>query len=259
MIARIVPGKERGFFALLESDPLIGGQIATAFDCLGGKENLCGFYQMDHSAALLVQGGGALLCGRLEETQQEELAAFLQFSGVHALTGRLCALPGWEGQQLVEMMLQPGELPSAPLPEGTTLCTDPQLWPLRERGLLPDTVDPDGWYADACARRARGLAEIWTVEREGCPIATAGLYSLRGAPFGGYLSGVFTHPSERGRGIALALISRLIQKRAVPIRLLCRPPLTQFYSRVGFVPTGQAFLLTIQSMSGGLQAGKDEM
>ena len=244
MIARLGLGAQSGFAALLAQDPVIGGQIATALDCCGEKGERCGFYRIDTSAALLVQGGGALLCGRLTAPQREELAAFLRFAGVRGVTGRIPALPGWRGQPITEMLLMPGGSPPVPpLPEGVRLCTDPPLWPLREGGLLPDTVDPDGWYAGACARRARGLAEIWTLEQAGRTVAAAGLYSLRGAPFGGYLSGVFTLPEERGRGYASVLTAALAAGRRVPVRLLCDPALEGFYRRLGFAAAGRAFML----------------
>ena len=251
MISRQKPEQQGGLAALLTRDPLIGGQIATALDCEEDQAALCGLYRIDTSAALLVQGGGALLCGGLSDAQREELAVFLRFAGVRGLTARVPQLPGWQGAPLVEMLLPPGGArPVPPLPEGTRLCTDPPLWPLREGGLLPDTVDPDGWYAGACTRRARGLAQIWTLERAGRPVAAAGIYSLRGAPFGCYLSGVFTLPEERGRGSASALVAALAAGRETPVRLLCAPALENFYCRLGFVPAGWAFALTPEETAG---------
>lgn len=244
MIARVTEGDREAFAALLQRDPLFGGRIATAFDCWGEHPRACGFYRAGRSAALLVQGGGALLCGRQEAAEAEELAAFLRFAGVERLCSRGICPPGWQQRALVEMELrQPPAADGAAgpdpfLPQGAHLERQPSLWRLRESGLL-EGADPDGWYADACARRARGLALIWTVERDGVPLSTAGLYSLR--PDGAYLTAVATRPGARGHGYAAALVlglSRTCGGR--PVRLLCGEPLRGFYEKLGFAASGTA-------------------
>ena len=130
-----------------------------------------------------------------------------------------------------------GAPPGPALPGGARLERHPSLWRLRQSGLLHG-ADPDGWYADACARQARGLARIWTVERDGTPLATAGLYSLR--PEGAYLTAVETLPAARGRGCATALVAGLCRAAARPVRLLCEAPLRGFYERLGFAACGTA-------------------
>ena len=243
MIARADAGDREAFFELLRRDPLFGGRIATAFDCWGGRPGACGFYRVGRSAALLVQGGGALLCGAPEDDGAEELAAFLHFAGVGRLCSRRTCPPGWLRRELIEMELRPaaapaeGAPPGPALPGGARLERHPSLWRLRQSGLLHG-ADPDGWYADACARQARGLARIWTVERDGTPLATAGLYSLR--PEGAYLTAVETLPAARGRGCATALVAGLCRAAARPVRLLCEAPLRGFYERLGFAACGTA-------------------
>ena len=221
MITRLEPKGKNAFLTLLEQDPLFGGRIATALDCWEGKDAVCGFYQIDDTAALLVQGGGALLCGAVAPEQAEELTAFLRFAGAGTLTARTPCLPGRQ-VQLAE------------------LCRPaPSLWALRQAGFFAQG-DPDGWYADACARSARGLAEIWIAEQQGAPVATAGVYSLRDTPFGGYLTAVETLPDWRGRGYALALVDALARKCGEdrPLQLICAPRLLPLYRAAGFEQIG---------------------
>ena len=234
---RQVDEENRGcFFAALESDPLFGGRIATAFDCYAQKPGLCRFY-LAGSAALLLQGGGALLCGRLGAAQAQELAVFLRFCGVGRLCARAGALPGLGGRPVCALVLPPrtgGIAGRWPLPAGIKLQAAPSLWALRAAGL-PAGTDPDGWYADACIRTGRGLARVWTAEQNGRPVATAGLYSLRPAPQGAYLAAVETLPAFRGQGIGHALTAALADScPALPVRLLCTAATAPFYRALGF-------------------------
>ena len=239
MIARLEPKGKNAFLTLLEQDPLFGGRIATALDCWEGKDAVCGFYQIDDTAALLVQGGGALLCGAVAPEQAAELTAFLRFAGAGTLTARTPCLPGRQ-VQLAELCRPAGwwGMSFAP-PIDVTIRPAPSLWALRQAGFFAQG-DPDGWYADACARSVRGLAEIWIAEQQGAPVATAGVYSLRDAPFGGYLTAVETLPDWRGRGYALALVDALARKCGEdrPLRLICAPRLLPLYRAAGFEQIG---------------------
>ena len=237
MIARLKAEDRPALFALLGQDPLLGGRIATAFDCWGGRDSVCGFYRIDDTAALLVQGGGALLCGALNPEQAKELSVFLRFAGVGVLTARTPSLPGRQTRLAALCRPAGSAAQPKPLPPGAVIQTEPALWPVRQAGFFA-ADNPDGWYADACARRTRGLAAIWTVELRGTPVATAGLYSLRDAPFGGYLTAVETLPRYRGRGYASALVCALAARfgETLPLRLICAPALLPFYRRAGFLP-----------------------
>ena len=247
MIARLKAEEKTAFLGIFKQDPLFGGRIATALDCWAGRDSVCSFYLIDETAALLVQGGGGLLCGSLKPQQAEELGVFLRFSGVRALTARSRCLNG-RYNRLLELCRPAKSTDDASLPgPDAVLQKEPSLWTVRQAGFSLGG-DPDGWYADTCARRTRGLAAVWTVEHKGIPAATAGLYSLRNAPFGGYLTAVETLPQYRGRGYASALVLALAEQfgRQLPLRLLCEPALEPFYRRAGFVPAGTAWEIRLE-------------
>lgn len=51
---------------------------------------------------------------------------------------------------------------------------------------------------------------------------------------GYWLTGLFTDPTVRGRGVAGALIHKVREQHAGSIWLFCQPTLTDFYARLGF-------------------------
>lgn len=243
MIRRLTPALRPRFLALLGEDPLFGGRLATAWDCYEDRPGLCSFYLAGGAGALLVQGGGAVLCGRLGRGGVQELALFLRFCGCGQLVARAGALPGLSGRPLAALLRPPGLLlaPRWPLPAGLQLETAPSLWQLRG-ARLPAVPDPDGWYADSCIRTRWGLARVWAAaDGAGRPAATAGLYSLRQGVQGGYLAGVETRAPFRGRGAGRGLVAALADScSGLPVRLLCSPALAPFYKKMGFVEEGAA-------------------
>ncbi len=51
-----------------------------------------------------------------------------------------------------------------------------------------------------------------------------------------YLDQLFIFPTYRNQGIGTDLVNYCAQKGQKPIYLLCQPPLTQYYARLGFIP-----------------------
>ncbi len=102
----------------------------------------------------------------------------------------------------------------------------------------------DAWYADVSHRIRHGCARAYLLRADGAP-ASACLISAE-SEWAGLISGVFTVPSCRGRGLASALVSAasadLIACGKQPV-LDCLAPLSGFYARLGFSPAGGAAVL----------------
>ncbi|MGD9560494.1 MAG: GNAT family N-acetyltransferase [Oscillospiraceae bacterium] len=230
MIRRLEGPADAGrFWALLKAEPFLGGRIATAFQCHQAHPAHCGFFLAGQAGALAVQGDGALLCGHADA---EELGLFLAFSGVLRFKSERVRPAGFAPQPQW-LMRYAGPTAPLPAPPFGTLRTTPDLWRLAHAGLLAGT-DPADFYADACARRNRGLADILAFEVGGQSVATAGVYSLQ--PGSAYLTAVATHPAHRRRGLAAFLVGTLARRHAAsrPVQLLCRPALRPLYEKIGF-------------------------
>lgn len=82
--------------------------------------------------------------------------------------------------------------------------------------------------------RAKGDETVWIAQQEhGEPLAAV---KLRQVETGYWLTGLFTRPDCRHRGIATGLVARIAGDLTVPIWLFCHPDLVPFYRRIGFEP-----------------------
>jgi GNAT superfamily N-acetyltransferase len=239
VIARVSAATRAQFVTLCGQGGLLGGRIAAAFACHAQHPQVAGFYCVQGTAALLVQGGGALLCGTVADTQ--ELGSFLHFAGAASLTTVSVCPSGWQAVPRTVMQASAGfSVPLPPLPAGTVVENAPSLWQLRASGLLAG-VDPDGWYADTCVLVAKGLAQVVAAKQGTQYVATAGLYSLAGQ--NAYLSGVATAATLRGQGLASALVCHLVKNCPLAaVQLVCEDALCGFYGRLGFLPVGTLLL-----------------
>lgn len=198
--------------------------------------------------ALAVRGDTARLTGSAEG---EELALLLRFMGV---SGLKCALPdppdGWRQEAAFWVYRAPAGGPAArPLPRGFTLNEAPSL--LGVTDLLQggeslaaprDRQAADTFYSEACALRNRGLAEIWTLEANGAPAATAGAYAI--TENAALLSAVETQPAFRGRGCGGALVCALARRlcgQGKDVLLVARPGVEGFYETLGFARQGRTY------------------
>ncbi|MEG1445867.1 MAG: GNAT family N-acetyltransferase [Ruthenibacterium sp.] len=226
MIAQITPEQVPWANALLAQDDFIGMRIASAVRCYGFSSQNCRFYAVEDTAVLMTRGDGALLCGAVCDV--EELESFLHFAKIRALVANQTMLYHWNPAPRL-LMKHSGAtelLYSAPIE------TQPDLWALAHSDLLGD-LPPDAWYADVCLCVNRGEAAIVTIETDGAPVATAGLYAI--GEKSAYLSAVATQKAFRGRGFATTLVSALCA--SVPeqsVYLLCTPALRRFYEQLGF-------------------------
>lgn len=220
----VTAANEARFFALTAQDACAGLRIEAAYQCAAA-----GCY-LAPNGALLLRGNSLLLCG--EPPEMEELEAFCAFAGVSELEGAPDLLPSFRRHRLLQMELAAPAQPALSTLAAAKIDEQPNLWQLAFAGLLQ--VRPEDWYAEACARRNRGLAQIYAVQTEGCYAATAGIYAMR--PNAAYLTAVATAPAYQGRGFARALLDKLAEFCAGrTLTLLCEPELRLFYERAGYV------------------------
>ena len=232
MIQRVTPDTAAQFSALADEATCTGLQMAAAYACHADAKNApAAFYLVDDTAALCVQGRHALLCGFVP--QQEELAGFLAACGAESFCSETMLLdaPGWQPDAQLLMRF------SGQYPDVFAVGTDaaPDLWKLAH-SVLFEGKDGEAWYAEACARRNRGLADVRAAACEDAYVAIAAAWAVREA--GVYLSCVETAADFRRQGYASTLLSGLCRRYgegARPVWLFCRPPLRRFYEALGFV------------------------
>lgn len=203
--------------------------------------------------ALDVGGSTAWLAGH---ANPDELAGFLNFCGCEAvvLDEAECPQPtGWKRAKTLSVFgLPPGR--QLPLPEA-----DAALWQSLEKNtepaagktaemLFPDRPGKrDDFYSELCSKRSRGLARVWTLEREGEIVCTVGAYAL--ADGHAYMACGETAEALRGRGIGGRLIvgmaNALSAEGWMPV-FLCSPERVHFYTRLGFERLGEYARYTSQ-------------
>ena len=239
MIRALSSENQHIFRHLVEGKPCIAPVMEANSEVFFGHPALMRFYLCDESGALMLRGAGGLLCG---EADDEELAGMLGFGGIESLKTDGMVPFGWHTEEtLCIMTLQ--ALPAArQLPSGAVLCEAPSMRQvldlLKYEGILGTAAD--NFYSEACTKRARGMARVWTVNIGGIPVATAGAYAI--TPREAYLSTVLTLPDHRGGGFASTLVAHAAAELAQSgrtVSLLCRQELEPFYSRLGFETVGE--------------------
>ena len=107
--------------------------------------------------------------------------------------------------------------------------------------LFPDRLSKrDDFYSELCSKRSRGLARVWTLEREGNIICTVGAYALANGQ--AYMACGETVEALRGKGVGGRLIVEMANALAaegwMPV-FLCSPERVHFYTRLGFEKMGE--------------------
>lgn len=82
-------------------------------------------------------------------------------------------------------------------------------------------------------RNAGGHA--WVARRQDIIAAL----NLTAVADGHWLTGLFSAPSERGKGLASALLVATLAEQQGPVWLFCEASLLAFYARLGFQPCDQ--------------------
>ena len=98
--------------------------------------------------------------------------------------------------------------------------------------LFPDRPSKrDDFYSELCSKRSRGLARVWTLEREGNIICTVG--RLRAGKWSGIHACGETVEALRGKGVGGRLIVEMANALAaegwMPV-FLCSPERVHFYT-----------------------------
>ena len=279
MIAEVTKETGAKFHHLLAQNPLQGCRLGALFACYAPFPALCRFFFVGENAALAVLGPAALLAGEVPPEAGEELAAFLQFLGVKRVEGGSLSapLPGYITAELALMVR--GRGPAGVPAEGQFACTPEQAqkppWPplyteeetplgilktpggqtlrlaenppplavfalLCEEGLF-EKGGQNGFYADICARRLRGLCSVFALYSGGQMVATAGVYA-RGFETG-HVACVAVAKPWQGQGLA-AFLLQAVNRRCgenETLTLTCKAGLCPLYEKAGYVKTGTLF------------------
>ena len=252
MIAQVkTPRQRQRFLNACREKLCLGATMPLALSLFGKSQP--GRFFAGPTLALDVGGSTAWLAGH---ANPDELAGFLNFCGCEAVVLDEAGCPpptGWKrAKTLLVFGLPPGR--QLPLPEA-----DAALWQSLEKDtepaagktaemLFPDRPGRrDDFYSELCSKRSRGLARVWTLEREGEIVCTVGAYAL--ADGQAYMACGETAEALRGRGIGGRLIvgmaNALSAEGWMPV-FLCSPERVHFYTRLGFERLGEYARYTSQ-------------
>lgn len=252
MIAQVkTPRQRQRFFNACREKLCLGATMPLALSLFGKSRP--GRFFAGPTLALDVGGSTAWLAGH---ANPDELAGFLNFCGCEAVVLDEAGCPpptGWKRAKTLSVFGLPlGR--QLPLPEA-----DASLWQSLEKNtepaagktaemLFPDRPGKrDDFYSELCSKRSRGLAQVWTLEREGEIVCTVGAYAL--ADGQAYMACGETAEALRGRGIGGRLIvgmaNALSAEGWMPV-FLCSPERVHFYIRLGFERLGEYARYTSQ-------------
>ena len=252
MIAQVkTPRQRQRFLNACREKLCLGATMPLALSLFGKSRP--GRFFAGPTLALDVGGSTAWLAGH---ANPDELAGFLNFCGCEAVVLDEAGCPpptGWKRAKTLSVF----GLPSGrqlPLPEA-----DATLWQILDKNtepaagktaemLFPDRPGKrDDFYSELCSKRSRGLARVWTLEREGEIVCTVGAYAL--ADGQAYMACGETAEALRGRGIGGRLIvgmaNALSAEGWMPV-FLCSPERVHFYTRLGFERLGEYARYTSQ-------------
>jgi ribosomal protein S18 acetylase RimI-like enzyme len=113
----------------------------------------------------------------------------------------------------------------------------------RDRGLLPDVVEPDSPFRAAYARLDPDVAPVWGAF-DGQRLVGVAHPSVT-LPFAWVIAGVYTRPEYRGRGVAQAVtagVCRAAEAAGAVATLFVREenaPALRAYEKLGFSSVGR--------------------
>lgn len=215
---------------IISGKPYFESIMRTCYACYKDHPAIARFYKIDNCAVLMIMGKSAVLCGQASDLQ--ELASFLRFSNVTSVKTDGAVPEGFVGEGLI-MLDYHSNIVYLP-PKGVELEVNPNLRRLSQSPSMENIEFlPDDFYADACARKVRGLADIWAISLDGEYVSTAGVYSI--IKDEAYISAVSTHFASRDRGYASFLVYSLAERYSDRrVILLCNDKMRTFYENLGF-------------------------
>lgn len=188
------------------------------------------------TAALDLYGRTALLAGTVGESEAEELAAFLRFTGTPKLrtAAALPAVPAWQPREPLYGYEWAGGA-ERPLPAGTLLDEAPPAAALAALLFPDDAAGRDAYYVTTNAARSHGLGRVWLLRGSGGePLSTvaATLYESEA-----YLQMGCTVPAARRQGYFAPLITHTaagLAGQGYRVTLDCAEMLCPLYEKLGF-------------------------
>ena len=245
MITQVrTPRQRQRFRSVCRGKLCLGVTMPQALELFGKSQP--GRFFAGPTLALDVGGSTAWLAGH---ANPDELASFLHFCGCRAVVLDEAECPPPTGWARVKSHFVFGLAPGKQLPEPAVEETlwaslhfdpEPPAGPVAQM-LFPDRpTRRDDFYSELCSKRSRGLARVWTLEREGNIICTVGAYALANGQ--AYMACGETVEALRGKGVGGRLIVEMTNALAaegwMPV-FLCSPERVHFYTRLGFEKMGE--------------------
>lgn len=239
MIAQVTNEQtERWYRAACAGKPYFGCLLPVQL-ALFRKASGCYFAGPD--LAVDANGAAVIAAGTADP---EELAGFLAFLDKHRILTDGPAPAGWRlGRRMWLFTLAAGSaLPVPPRPaaaRGLVLNEQPSPYAVASLLFAAEPDRRDNFYAELCTKRNHGCARVWTLERDGEILATAGAYAQHDGQ--AYLACVETVEPLRGQKLGGWLVAQLANALAAggeTVVLLCGENRRTFYRRLGFTEAG---------------------
>ncbi len=197
------------------------------------------FYYAGPKAVVEITGSHGVVLGRPD--YPGELENFFEFAGVNRISTNGWVPEGWQKEKMECMVYYPAKKEECTAPEGfdefPTMREVLELLESNEGRIVPQSAR-DGFYADVCARRNHNFATVVGVRQAGVLASTAGIYCATSRQ--AYLACVETKREAQNKGYAKGLVRWLCARYShVPVSLLCKRELADFYTQLGFVDSGQ--------------------
>lgn len=250
MIKAVTTEQQKAVFARI-IDPwpaqraVMGRDLLLWADNPGAPSKL---FLLDGTAALLIYGRTALLCGQPDPNGWEELAAFLRFTGADQLRSTVPA-PDWPVKtHSYRFVLPAGErLLQPPLPPGYAVDKDPPTGEMA-RIMFPENPDrQDVYYVTTNAARNHGLGVIWLLrDAQGAPCSTVTATLYAGEA---YLQMGYTLPEKRRQGLYKPLITAMTNHLSATghtVTLFCEERLCPLYERLGYIQNDKIFVYSTE-------------
>lgn len=251
MIRLLERGGETELAAVCELDPIAGARIYTLCRVYGVDCPFLQLWMMENAGK--AYGAVARFDNRITVSAEdraglEELARFLRYlggfryiDGSRRLCRELLRQLGGNLSTLRTMSLRKGITASAVAPVNVSPRLDDVYRLLcRVDPLFAQAVEYSAWLTHTSHLIRHRLGVCCTLEEEGIPVSTAGVYSMGQAY--GVIGSLATLPEYRGRGYASAAVIYLCEwierSGRIPAVVCGRDSMKDFYRSLGFEEMG---------------------